>query len=309
MRRMAAALFVACAVAYAGIDAPPPYVLGPGDQITIQAIDAEELAGKPFTIDASGVVTLPLLGRVPASGRTVLQFENDLTERLRDYFVNPSPSVSVTEYHSQPVSVSGALNTPGIQQLRGQKTLIEILSMAGGLRPDAGSQVTIQREVSRGPIPLPGAKLDGTGRFFVGEVNLREVIDNSHPERNIVLQPNDIVSVPRADLVYVVGEVKKAGGFPLNERQSISVLQALSLAEGPLPDAAPSAGRILRGSGRKAEREEIAIDVKKILSGKTPDVLLRPDDILFIPSSTGKKVAMRGVEAAIQLGTGLLIWK
>jgi polysaccharide export outer membrane protein len=109
--------------------------------------------------------------------------------------------------------------------------------------------------------------------------------------------------------VYVVGEVKKAGGFPLNERQSISVLQALSLAEGTTPDAAPGASRILRGHGSTAGRQEIPVDVKRILSGRMPDVALEPDDILFIPGSTGKKVAMRGVEAAIQLGTGILIWR
>src|SRR5581483_3275329 len=111
MRRVYPAVaLLACATLGAATDATRPYVLGPGDQITIQAIDAEELAGKPFTIDDSGVVSLPLVGRIPASGRTVLQFESDLGQRLREYFVNPSPTVTVTEYRSQPVSVIGAVN-------------------------------------------------------------------------------------------------------------------------------------------------------------------------------------------------------
>ena len=287
--------------------AQAPYVLGPGDQITIRALDAEEISDKPFTIDSSGSVNLPMVGRVQASGLTVPQFEAALTDKLHKYIWNPHPTVTVTDFHSQPVSVIGAVNIPGVVQLRGEKTLIEVLSMAGGLRTDAGSRVTIQRESEQPPIALPGAKLDSTGRYMVAEVNLRSIMDNAHPEENIAIEPHDVISVPRADMIFVVGEVHKSGGFLLNERSTMSVLQALSLAEGLESTAAPAAARILRGSGEN--RAEIPVDVKRILTGKIADVSLHADDILFIPSSLPKKAAIRTIEAAIQMGTGYAIWR
>ena len=286
-----------------------PYVLGPDDQIVIHAVGAEEISEKPFLIDSSGTVMLPMIGQVKAAGLTVVELEAALTGRLKEFFWNPQVSVTISEYHSQPVSVIGALNTPGVQQLRGRKTLIEVLSMAGGLRPDAGSRVTIQRLLTNGSIPLPAAKPDPTGKFSVAEVNLRSVMDNTHPEENILIKPNDVISVPRADLIYVVGDVRKSGGFPLNEHETISVLQALSLSEGMNSTAAPSTARILRQQKSVEGRTEIPVDLKQILTGKTPDLALQAGDILFIPSSTGKKAAVRALEAAIQLGTGLVIWR
>lgn len=310
-RALAPALTLLCLLALTGTRASAaasaPYILGAGDQITIRAIDAEEISDKPFTIDSSGSVNLPLVGRLQASGLTVEQFETALTARLHEYIWNPHPTVTVTDFHSQPVSVIGAVNTPGVVQLHGEKTLIEMLSLAGGLRTDAGSRVTIQRESERPPILLPGAKLDATGRYMVAEVNLRSIMDNTHPEENIAIQPHDVISVPRADMVFVVGEVHKSGGFTLNERSTISVLQALSLAEGILPTAAPASARILRGAGDG--RQEIPVDVRRILTGKNADLALRADDILFIPTSMPKKAAIRGLEAAIQMGTGLAIWR
>jgi polysaccharide biosynthesis/export protein len=286
----------------------PVYVLGPNDQIGIRVLDAEEISAHPLTIDSTGFLNVPIIGSLKAAGLTVRELESELTARLKEYLWNPRVAVTVTEYHSQPVSVIGAVNTPGIQQLRGRKTLVEVLSMAGGLRPDAGNKIRIQRSLEYGKIPLPGAYTDASGKYSLGEVSLRSVIQNTRPEDNIAIQPNDVISAPRADLVFVVGEVKKAGGFPLNERETLSILQAVSLAEGLLPTASPGAARILR-SKPGGQREEIEVDLKKTLNGKAPDTPLLPDDILFVPGSTGKKAVGRSVEAAIQLATGIVIWR
>jgi len=110
-------------------------------------------------------------------------------------------------------------------------------------------------------------------------------------------------------MVYVIGEVKRSGGFVLGEHQSISVLQALSLAEGLNGTADTRHARILRLKRDADQREEMAVDVKDVLTGKKPDVALQGDDILFIPGSTGKKAALRAIEAAIQTGTGMAIWR
>ena len=286
-----------------------PYVLGPEDQITIRALDAEEISDKPFTIDNSGFLTLPMLGRVKAAGLTVAQLETTIGDKLKQYLWQPQVAITVSEFHSQPVSVIGAVNTPGVQQLRGRKTLVEALSSAGGLRPDAGHEISIQRRIEQGPIPLPGAHPDATGEFNVAKVSLPSIMNNAHPEDNIVVKANDVISVPRGDVIYVVGEVKKSGGFPMDEHETLSVLKALSLSEGLLPTAQLNGARIIRSGPPGMARQEIPVDLKQILNGKGEDIGLKADDILFVPASAGKKAAVRGIEAAIQLATGVVIWR
>jgi polysaccharide export outer membrane protein len=156
---------------------------------------------------------------------------------------------------------------------------------------------------------LPKTELDASGRFSVAELNLKKIMEAKNPEENIQIFPHDVISVPKAEMVYVIGEVKRSGGFVLGEHQSISVLQVLSLAEGLNTTADARHARILRLNRDADKREEMAVDVKDVLNGKKADVALRGDDILFIPGSTGKKAALRGIEAAIQTGTGMAIWR
>src|SRR5579883_2668772 len=125
---------------------PAKYVLGPSDEIVILALNAEELANKPIRITAGGDINLPMVGRVHVAGMTVEQFEGELTKRLKSYILNPEVAVNVTQFKSQPVSVIGSVANPGVIQLEGRKTLIEVLSMAGGVRPDAGYRVKITRK-------------------------------------------------------------------------------------------------------------------------------------------------------------------
>jgi polysaccharide export outer membrane protein len=288
------------------------YALGPDDQLTVRALDAEEISDKPFRINPSGFITMPLLGRVEAAGLTVEQLEVELTKRLQTYVQDAQVSVTVTEFRSQPVSVIGAVKLPGVVQLQGKKTLLEMLSMAGGLREDSGYSAKVTRSVDWGPIPLPGAQLDATGKFNVGEVPLKEILDARHPEKNILIRPNDVISVPRAEIVYVIGEVAKAGGYALNDHQNLTVLQALSLAGGINRTAKSQHARVLRASDSADARQEISLNVKQILDGKATDFPLRPDDILFIPNSTGKYVALSTLESAIrmagQVGAGVVIY-
>ena len=288
------------------------YALGPDDQITLQAPDAEEISDKPFRINPSGFVTLPLLGRVQAADLTAEQLEVELTKRLKAYVQDPQVSVMVTEFRSQPVSVIGAVKVPGVVQLQGRKTLLEMLSSAGGLREDAGYSAKITRGVDWGLVPLPDAHVDSTGKFSLGEVPLREILDGRHPEKNILIRPHDVISVPRAEIVYVIGEVVKAGGFVLDQRASLTVLQALSLAGGMTRTAAAQRARVLRAPAGTDTLDEIRLNVKRILAGKATDFALRPDDILFIPNSTGKFVALSTLESAIrmagQVGAGVAIY-
>ncbi|MGB4785559.1 MAG: polysaccharide biosynthesis/export family protein [Candidatus Acidiferrum sp.] len=285
------------------------YLLGPDDQLEISGPELSELANKPVRIDGDGDIQAPLVGRVHVSGLTVQQTEQALNKLLSTYIRDPQVVVNVAEVRSQPVSILGAVNTPGVHQVRGHKTLLEMLALAGGIRSDAGYSVRITRQLEWGCIPLPKTELDASGRFSVAELNLKKIMEAKNPEENIQIFPHDVISVPKAEMVYVIGEVKRSGGFVLGEHQSISVLQALSLAEGLNGTADARHARILRLKRDADQREELAVDVKDVLNGKKSDIALRGDDILFIPGSTGKKAALRALEAAIQTGTGLAIWR
>ena len=285
------------------------YVLGPDDEVTIWVLEADELSTDPIRIGTGGYMNLPMVGRFRAAGLTVEQLEAELTHRLKTYVREPNVAVSITEFRSQPVSVIGAVKDPGVHQLEGQKTLVEVLSLAGGLREDAGHSVKITRRLKWGRIPLPTAQDNSTGRFSVAEVSLEDVMEARNPEENVFIKPNDVISVPRAEMIYVVGAVKRSGGFVLGERESISVLQALALAGGLARFATPKNSKILRPNEEAAQSTEIAINLKDILSNKSPDVPLQRDDVLFIPRSGGKAAAARAAAAVVSVGSGIAIYR
>ncbi len=285
------------------------YVLGPDDSLRIWALGVDEISDKPVRVDTSGYVDLPLLGRVQAAGMTVEQFEASLLKRLESEVKDPRVSVELVEFGSQPVTIIGAVNQPGVHQLQGRKTLAEVLSLAGGLKPDCGPKINISRSLKWGAIPLPTAKDDSTGKFSLAEVDVKELMDAKNPALNIQIQPNDVISVPQAQMVYVIGEVKKPGGIVLSEKSSVSVLEALSYAEGLSGTPSPQHSKILRPVPGQTQRQEIALDLKKVLAGKGEDIALRPNDILFVPASAPKKAAVRAAEAAIQTATGVVIWR
>lgn len=285
------------------------YVLGPDDQISVWALGIPEISQHTVRIDPNGNIDLPMLGSVHAGGRTTQQLRDDLVNRLKEYVQQPEVTISISEFKSQPVSVIGDVNEPGVHQITGPKNLIEVLSLAGGLLPDAGNSIHITRSLEFGRIPLPTAKDDPTGKFSVAEINVKDLLHASHPAENIIILPHDIISVPRAEIVYVMGEVNRPGGYPLTERASYSVLQALSMAGGVTRSAAPKHAEILRTATGHSSRETLALNVSDILAGKATDVPLQPDDILFIPNNVAKSAGLRALEAAIQVGTGVIIWR
>jgi polysaccharide biosynthesis/export protein len=184
---------------------------------------------------------------------------------------------------------------------------MEVLSMAGGIDADAGANIRINRYLNSKSEP-PDPAFHDSGDFQAAEISVERLLEARRPEYNVVVQPQDVIVVQRARLVYVIGEVRRSGGFVLREREAMSVLQALSLAEGLTITASAGHARILR-PGEDGARAEIAVDVKGILAGKGGDVSMLPNDVLFIPKSTGRSASLRAVEAAISMGTGLVIWR
>jgi polysaccharide export outer membrane protein len=284
------------------------YRLGSDDQVTLRVTNAPDISDKPVRIDSDGYIKIPMIGRVQAAGLTARELEVELAKRLKIYLEEPDVAVSVTEFHSQPVSIIGAVGSPGLHQLEGHKTLVEMLSIAGGLRPDAGPTAEITRRLQWGRIPLGNAKDDASGRFSIAEVNLKSIINAKDPEQNIAMCPQDIISVPQAELVFVLGEVTKTGGLPLNMGDRMSVLEALSNAGGALRTASPSKAQILRIVAGNNKRTEVPVDLKRIQAGKADDVSLIAGDILFVPGSNAKRASMRAAEAALQVGTMALTY-
>lgn len=291
-----------------GPAAPGDYRIGPYDLLDISVFEAPEL-NRTVRVSAGGEVSLPLLGGVQAAGLTPQELERVLQELLRRrYMKDPHVSVFVREMESHPVSVFGAVTKPGVYQIRGTRTLIEVLSLAQGLAEDAGDTVLVLRGR---PSASPAAGEEAGEDAAVGEnvsINLKDLLQSGDARYNVPVHPGDIVKVARAGVVYVVGEVKKPGGFVLRHNENISVLQALALAEGLSRTAAKSHARIIR-TDTEGRRSEVAINLDKVLAGKAADPFLEPNDIVFVPNSAARSAFYRGLEATVGTLSGLIIYR
>lgn len=308
------------------------YRIGAEDLLEISVYGAPDL-DRTVRVPADGKISVPLAGDLEAKGLTTRELETKVESRLRtNYMTNPHVNVFLREVQSHPISVLGAVEKPGVFQVRGAKSLIEVLSMAQGLADDAGDSVIVMRHggftspaATGSPDPQPTAATDppresakqglspesaeGTSGTTSVEVNLKDLLGSGDARYNVAVYPGDVVKVPLAGIVYVVGEVKKPGGFVLKSNENISVLQALALAEGLTHTSAEKHARIIRTDKVTGKRSEIPINLKKILAGKARDSLLQPKDIVFVPNSGSKTVLYRGAEAAISIAGGVIVYR
>jgi polysaccharide export outer membrane protein len=262
------------------------YTFGPNDQIQIRAPGMDEINEKPFRIDSDGFLNLPVLGRVKAGGLTQAQLEAELVQRLREYIVQPQVFVTPVQFHGAPVFFDGMFLHPGIYTLQGRRTLLEMLTVVGGLQANASRRIKVRRQAEYGVIPLPAAAEDPEKKFSTVEISFASLRESINPAEDIVLQPYDVVSVDRAELIYVSGEVMKIGGIELGERASMSITQALALSGGFTKDALRARARILRPVLNTNRRAEIDVDLNGIYEGKVNDFPLLPNDVLYIPRSS-----------------------
>jgi polysaccharide export outer membrane protein len=298
------------------VTAPPAdYQIGPEDLVEISVLEAPDL-NRTVRVADDGTISLALLGSIPATGLSTRQLQADLEDRLRrTYMKDPQVSVFVQEMKSHPVSVFGAVEKPGVYQIRYAKSLVEVLSMAQGLANDAGDTVIVvrrggehgdsalasprgaeAREASGGPSqdalsevnPASQTEDESSNQESI-TINLKDLLDSSDPRSNVLVYPGDLVKVTRAGVVYVVGQVHKPGGFLLKTNENISVLQAIALAEGLTPNSKGKEARIFLAAHADESRKEVVINLDKILAGKEPAPFLKPDDVLFVPNSGGKE--------------------
>jgi polysaccharide export outer membrane protein len=280
-----------------------------GDELSIWALGVDEPSPKAISVDPDGYIDFPMAGRVKAAGLTVQELKSSLGGHLTTYVKKPEVTISIVDYHSQPVSVIGAVKDPGVRELRGGKRLVEVIAMAGGITAEGGNTIYVTRRKEWGPLSVEGIPTEDSEDSHTVKIPVNGLLQAGRSEYNILLRPHDTVTVPRAHLVYVLGDVNKPGGYVLNERESISVLEVLTLAGGMSRTASAKNASILRVDAGTTQRRQIAVNLKQIVNARSGDLDLRPDDILFVPNSASRNATLRVIEAGIQVGTGLIIWR
>ena len=259
---LALALAAAAWVSLAGA-ADEAYVIGAADVLEIQVWDNKDLNQTVF-VRPDGKISLPLIGEIQAGGKTVKQLQDELGQAYTKSVKGADVTVIVKEIKSRPVYFIGGFTKPGVEQLTRDLTVLQAVSIAGGLAPTAdGDNGFILRGSQRIPV-------DFTKLMQKGDVT-----------QNIKLEVGDSVVVPVADSVYVHGEVKTPGAY--KSTSDLTVLKAISQAGGVTPLAATSRVEILRSQGDK--KEQIKVDLDKMMRspGESPDVRLKPNDIVFVP--------------------------
>jgi polysaccharide biosynthesis/export protein len=263
--------------------------IGSGDLLTIGVNGAPEYQ-RDVRVDARGKVSLPMIGQIKIEGLSPSEAEGAIAQKLQEggFFNHPQVSVFVKEYAAEGVSILGEVQKPGIYPLLGHRTLLDAISAAGGITPRAGKTVTIAHR---------NHPEDG------------ETITLSHDEGksmdNRPVSPGDTIVVSKAGLVYVVGAVIEPMGI-IMENSHLTVLQAIAMAHGTTPTASLNSAKVIRKASTNPQ--EIPIPLKTILSTKEHDVVLQPDDILFVPTSSAKVATHKGLEAILQAATGIAIY-
>jgi polysaccharide export outer membrane protein len=281
-------------------------VMGPGDSVTIVAPESDELS-KAWRVTSSGDLSLPMVGTVHAAGLTTDQLAQELTLRLKAYVKEPQVSVYISEYRSQPVTVAGAVHNPGRLQTEGPKTLLTVLMMAGGVNLP-GPTVTVTRDMKYGQIPLPQTIVDPQQKYSSAELRLKNVLDASSSEANLILRPNDVVSVStNRQLVYIIGEVNRPGVVELVSQDSISVMQVLAAAGGLTKVAAAHKTQIMRMDPKGLYDKTASIDLNSLLNGKIKDRALMGGDIVMVPSSRLKTYTEAAALSMAQAATFVLM--
>jgi polysaccharide export outer membrane protein len=317
---------------------PHDYVIGPGDLLTVEVFEVPELS-REVRVSQSGSIGLPLVPvRLQVAGLTETQVEEKVAEVLAANGLVSQPRVTVNakERRSKPITIVGAVAHPMVYQMDGPTTLLEVLAQAGGIANDAGDTVLITRPVQTafheetpgspaeppeiGPEAVPPTKVDAFPKVDTSSqtsphapnaitINLNELVENGDATNNISMQAADIVTVPHAGIVYVLGAVSRPGGFVLaNDRGQMTSLKILALAGG-LTRTAKSDHAVILRKDNQGKQHEVAVDLKKVSKRETEDVMLQPSDILFVPESGAKQVAIRVAELAAIVGTAYLIYR
>ena len=272
----------------------PALQLHAGDLVAVSVYDAPELT-RTVRVDPDGTIRLPLLAEgVKAAGLMPRELEAGLTDALKseEILVDPIVKVTVVEYHSRPISVMGAVRRPVTFQADGKITLLEALSHAEGLTEEAGPEILVSQNDA------------------VRRISVKKLLDGADPAVNLTLTGNEEVRVPVAGKIFVLGNIRKPGGFPVRDPADSTVLKMVALSEGLMPFSEKIAYIVRRKEGETPQ--EIPIQLARIMERKSPDVLLEIGDILYVPDNKTRRSTMSIVDRLAGFGSatasGLVIW-
>jgi len=278
----------------AGRENLPSQKLGVDDLIAVSVYDAPELT-RTLRVQEDGTIHLPLLkDGVKAAGMFARQLETSIATALKSgqILVDPFVKVTVVEYHSRPISVMGAVHKPVVFQSVGKVTLLDALARAEGLTNDAGTEVLITRG------------------GLVERISVKKLMKDADPALNYELHGGEEIRVPEAGKIFVVGNVKRPGAFPVRDAGDNSVLRMIALSEGLLPFAAKEAYIYRRDEN--GTKQEITVALEKIMQRKSPDVILETDDLFYVPDNKTRRTTFTVIDRITTFGastaSGLLIW-
>jgi polysaccharide export outer membrane protein len=249
------------------------YRIGRQDLLQLSVFDLKEL-DQTVRVADDGSITLPLLGRLQVAGLTKGELESTIARLLEERYVrNPQVTIFVKEYESKKVAVSGAVKKPDTYEMLGDKTLLEMISLAGGLDRDLGKEIIIFRPTEEGKAERIS-------------VNLDKLVYEADPTLNVAVLPGDIVYVPSVEKVriFVTGAVKNPNLYEVPRSEPVTVLKAVTLAGGTTDRAAESKVQIIR-TGADGKRTTVAVNLKKVKRGKADDPVLLKDDLVLVPES------------------------
>ena len=260
--------------------------IGPGDLIEVNVYDEADLQ-QTVRLNDLGDGTLSFIGNVHLAGLTTDQAEALIARKLKEgnYLLAPQVAVIIREYSTQGVSVLGEVKTPGVYGVVGGQSLLDVLAAAGGTTPLAGAEITIQRAADASTLTVLLSK-------------------DAHQSlsSNVRLYPGDKVIIPRAGLVYVLGDVGRPGGFVMENDGKITLLQALAMAGGTTHTSSMNGSRLLRKG--PSGYTDVHIELNKMLKGQEGDVQLQAEDILYIPGSALKSAFARAVPSVLAASSG-----
>jgi polysaccharide biosynthesis/export protein len=269
---------------------PTVPVIGAGDLLKVSVLGAPE-SDQEVRVDAKGNIFLNFIGAVPVAGKTTEEAQSEIAKKYvaGGFYTNPQVSVFAKEYVTQGVSILGEVQRPGVYPVLGARSLFDVLSLAGGTTQRAGKLISItHRQTPQSPTTVSLSN------------------DSAESIRsNVAIYPGDTIVVSKAGMVYVSGDVHRPSAVAM-DNSSMTVLQAIAVAEGVNPTANLNNARLIRTTSNG--RQEIPLRLKDMLTSKSPDIHLQAEDIIFVPNSAAKSATRRTLDAIIQTATGLAIY-
>jgi polysaccharide export outer membrane protein len=265
------------------------YRVGPSDIVEVFVLHLPELS-REYRVNADGTIEIPFLGRIVAERKTSPELASAIADGLRGgYVVDPQVSVIVREINRQ-FFIQGAVRSPGVYNIEGRPSLLELITISGGLNPTYGATAFILHKIRPNDPGRTGSQSDSEiqPEYELRKASISALLRGEFTE-NAKVEPGDIVHIPPSDIFFVAGEVKAPGSFPLNE--GTTVRQAIALAHGTNANAASGRAVIFRETAG-SPKQEIPVDVAAVMRGQSRDIPIMPNDIILIPNSKTKAALM-----------------